>query len=164
VNIVTPVASQISFSALEEKSQPVDSSSDDEDEFCQFIDSYIHLVDDADQAALHLEEPLPFPVVDLVNIDESKFGIPVASHISFGASKEKSQRDSSSDNEDEFCQFIDSHIHLVDGADQMHDALNLEEFSPITVVDLVNMDESMDHCSLAAEYHRRWCNLHKFKC
>jgi hypothetical protein len=85
---------------------------------------------------------------------------PVASHISFGASKEKSQRDSSSDDEDEFCQFIDSHIHLVDGVDV--DAINLEEFSPITVVDLVNMDESMNHCNLAAVYHRRWCNLHNF--
>jgi hypothetical protein len=85
---------------------------------------------------------------------------PVASHISFGASKEKSQRDSSPDDEDEFCQFIDSHIHLVDGVDL--DALNLEEFSPITVVDLVNMDESMNYCNLAAVYHRRWCNLHNF--
>jgi hypothetical protein len=90
-----------------------------------------------------------------VNIDT-----PVASQISFGAFEEKSLLDSSSDDEDEFCQFIDSHIHLVDGVDL--DALNLEEFSPITVVDLVNMDESMNHCNLAAVYHRRWCNLHNF--
>jgi hypothetical protein len=73
VNIVTPVTSkpkvQISFDAFGEN-MPLDSDEED-DEFCKYIDSHIHLVDDADQHVLNLDEPVPNTLVDLVNMDES---------------------------------------------------------------------------------------------
>ncbi|KAL3765013.1 hypothetical protein ACHAWO_001975 [Cyclotella atomus] len=152
VNVVTPVASQISFDAFEEKFH-LDSSDDtvQDDPFCQFIGSHIHLVENPEQDDLNLDYSEPITLVDLVNMDESKVSIvsPVASKISFDAFEEKSPLDSSEEiDEDPFCQFIDSHIHVVDQPDQ--DALKIDYSVPTALMDLVDMDESMDLCRLAA--------------
>ncbi|KAL7505526.1 hypothetical protein ACHAXN_002997 [Cyclotella atomus] len=69
--------------------------------------------------------------------------------ISFDAFEEKIPLDSSGDEEDDFCKYIDSHIHLVDDADQ-DDIFDHDESVPNTLVDLINMDESIEHCRLAA--------------
>jgi hypothetical protein len=49
--------------------------------------------------------------------------------------------------EDEFCSYIDQHIHPVDN--DTNDMLHLQEDVPSRLVDIIDMDESIDHCRLA---------------
>ena len=51
-----------------------------------------------------------------------------------------------SEGEDEFSQFIDTHINLVETVEPS--MLDLEDSMPNTLVDLINMDETIDHCKL----------------
>ena len=48
---------------------------------------------------------------------------------------------------DEFCQFIDSHIHLVD--DIENNLLEFDDYVSHTLNELIDMDETIDHCTLA---------------
>lgn len=48
--------------------------------------------------------------------------------------------------EDEFCTFIDEHIHMVENA--VIDPFDLYDDSPIDFMDLITLDESIDHCTL----------------
>lgn len=50
--------------------------------------------------------------------------------------------DQPSDEGDEFCRFIDSHIHLVDGAE--HNVLVLGDYHHKTLDELIDMDECID--------------------
>ena len=52
--------------------------------------------------------------------------------------------------DDEFCKYIDSHIHLVEGVETDVLDLDLDNSIPRTFMDLITMDESIDHCRLAA--------------
>ncbi|KAL3801217.1 hypothetical protein HJC23_012617 [Cyclotella cryptica] len=54
-----------------------------------------------------------------------------------------------SDADDEFCAFIDEHIHMVDNVGL--DACDLNYGRPIDFMDLITMDESICHCTLSLE-------------
>ncbi|KAL3801223.1 hypothetical protein HJC23_012623 [Cyclotella cryptica] len=52
-----------------------------------------------------------------------------------------------SDVNDEFCAFIDDHIHVVDNVGL--NAFDLYDGRPVDFMDLITMDESIDHCTLS---------------
>ena len=72
-----------------------------------------------------------------------KFGSPLdfnrgnAVHVASSNCKEE---------EDEFCAFIDKNIHPIDN--ERVDLFDIQEYLPSTTMDIIDMDEMIDHCKL----------------
>jgi hypothetical protein len=85
------------------------------------------------------------PKYDRVNIVTPITSKPKV-ELNFGRSSNNSimhEMEVDTDQDDEFCQFIDGHIHLVDDTEKL-DSVDLDDSVPKTFMDLITIDETVD--------------------